>query len=114
MGCRSRAEFSTDRRCRKKGSDADAYAEAMQKVGYKLYEYSTKSNAEERELGGLARIIPVTEGRSLSGSIRPIRGLFLICRKMAQMQKTGADDFAECRAEFRAVVGAELYAEKWY
>jgi len=32
MNCRNRAVFGTDRLCRKNGSDADEYAEAMQKA----------------------------------------------------------------------------------
>ena len=92
----------------KNGSDADAYAEAMQKVGTNctnIVQNQTQINTDIADCRGSSVLICC---------IRPMRCLFAVCRKMAQMQKTGADDFAECRAEFRAVVGAELYAEKWY
>ena len=61
-----RAEHHADARAvfraEKNGSDAEPFAEGMQKVRLKLYEFSTKLDVEKHRYNGLVRIIPVAEG----------------------------------------------------
>jgi hypothetical protein len=90
----------------KNGSDADAYAEAMQKVGYKLYEYSTKSDADKHRYSGLSRLIR-------SNLLHPPNALS-ICG--LQKNGTDAENCAVCHAVSRADVSethsADIRAER--
>jgi hypothetical protein len=72
-----------------------------------LYVFSTKLNTQKHGCSGLARIIPVAEVARL------IRFYSPNSRSIFDLQKNGTDAkrYAEHRAEFRAVVRAEGFAD---
>jgi hypothetical protein len=73
----------------KNDSNAEAFAEIMQKAGNKLYGYSAKPDAEKYGYEGLTRIIYAAEVAQINrfDSLNPPTVYFRLAEKMAAMQK---------------------------
>ena len=69
----------------KNGSDADQFAEEMQKAEQEMYEFSTNPDTRNMDTTDWRGMSLRQKKSSLSILIRLIRGLFSVCRKMAQM-----------------------------